>query len=255
MRLPNLLNRLRVRARRFLNLEPFLVVVRESDEPAEEDELPAECVLEPAEDSSAEAIVVITPDDVLGQDEGLGAEFHELLADLGASDAPPDPAAEIASRDATIAELKGMLAGLRGLGDELALATRLRMEAEARCRSLEADLQSLRAATQPAPTEAEPTTERLQKELERRETVLANERERHAATRTKLLERRRIAAERWRELQDLRAQVRRLEQALAEATPPAPLPGAPSPSRAPLAQLMHPDPSALDFGTKLEGAR
>jgi len=223
MRLLRILVRLRQRAREFFNLEPLATFVEEPALPPPAEEPPTA--------------------------DKMGEEFQQLLLELGAENQPPDYAVELAKRDGTIAELQTMLNGLRGLGDMLAETENLRLAAEKRSQELEAELarttEELTQAWQelaglPGPDE------RHQRELARREAVLANERERHAATREKLAERKRVAAERWRENQQLRSEVRRLEQALAEArSAQAPaLPGAmPASEQTPLASLMHPDPA------------
>ena len=130
--------------------------------------------------------------------EGFG-EFEDMLDALGATAPEPGEDARLAARDATIAELQTMLAGLRPLGEQLAATERARLAAEARLAELEAS-----------------QAKALVRKLGAREAVLARERERHAATREKLAERQRVAADRWREVQGLRAAKRRLERELQE---------------------------------------
>ena len=128
--------------------------------------------------------------------EGFG-EFEEMLDELGAVAPEPDEDARLAAKDATIDELQTMLAGLRPLGQQLAESERARLEAERRL-----------AEPESSPAKA------LLRKLRARESVLSRERERHAATREKLAERRRVAAARGREILGLRSATRRLERAL-----------------------------------------
>ena len=164
--------------------------------------------------------------------EGLddSGEFEDLLADLGAESVEPDHAAELAQRDATIAELQTMLSRLQPLGEELGRAEKARLEAEARVRELEAELA---ASTEDRPR----TVASLQRRLEEREAVLQREKERHRVTRDKLADRRRVAAARWHELRALRAEEARLRRELEARRDPcdavrAPLPGSASPPKA-----------------------
>ena len=112
-------------------------------------------------------------------EEKESSEFDDMLMELGAEPAEPDP---IGQRDTTITELRGMLVGLRDIGDQFAVAENARIQGVER--------------------------------LDQREGVLERERERHAATREKLQERKEAAADRWRELQSLRATERRLRREL-----------------------------------------
>ncbi len=216
MRFLRILVRLRARAREFFSLEPLATIV-------EEPVLP-----EPEEEAS----------------DRLGEEFQELLAELGAENQEPDYATELARKDGTIAELQAMLNGLRGLGDLLAESEKRRLATEARVAALESELVQAREDLARLPD----FDERQLRELEKREAVLAKERERHAATREKLSERKRVAAERWRELQQLRSEVRRLELSLADlksrSEAPAPLPAPVEDTRTPLSHLMQDDPAA-----------
>lgn len=144
--------------------------------------------------------------------------------------APADPARELARRDAEIAELQGMLEAMKPLGVELAELQSARALAEQHALARESELARLReelrvlrlaVETPPAndPREAELASlrceneelrgrvERLkerQRSLRRRAReragVLARERQRHAATRARLNEARRLASERWKAL-------------------------------------------------------
>lgn len=154
-------------------------------------------------------------------------EFAELLEAIGstASDDSAEAAVrtQLALRDATIAELREMLTRLRGIGDRLARTEQERIRLVDRIAALEA----LRAAEAEealcAAERSQEALERLELKLSEREGVLARERERHAATREKLAEQKRIAAERWHELTHLRSETRRLETALdaVDEVPPA----------------------------------
>jgi hypothetical protein len=126
-------------------------------------------------------------------------EFADLLDAIGAIDSDHGPGDQLALRDATIAELRGMLVNLRGIGDTLAWTEQERLRLLARVAELEraAAVRDARAA-------------RRERELVSRQALVARERKRHAATRAKLAERERVAAERWRELQALRRELRRL---------------------------------------------
>jgi hypothetical protein len=327
--------RWRARVREFLSLEPLATIVAERveveplklPEPAPERAhgLPPVALPETWPPAPQSLWPELEGEPAPAQAEGseptaeLDLEFQQLLHELGAESFEPDRESELRRRDGTIAELQAMLAGLRGLGDQLAAAEQGRAaseearaaaeegraaaearssaaearsaaaqrrsaEAESRAaaaearsaeaeqrragaeaRSAEAELRSAEAEARSAALAleleeahkklaagAEPGLERLERELARRLDVLNNERERHAGTREKLLEKKRLAAERWRELQHLRAEVRRLEQALAGAearlTAPAALPAAvvdeARAARMPLAQLMQTEPSS-----------
>lgn len=145
--------------------------------------------------------------------------------------APADGQRELARRDAEIAELQAMLNAMKPLGLELAELQSARAVAEqhvlareSELTQLREELRVLRLALETAPREAagEPTellalraeNEALRARIERmkgrqrslqrrgreREGVLARERKRHAATRAKLAEAKRLASERWKAL-------------------------------------------------------
>ena len=121
-------------------------------------------------------------------------EFSELLDAIGAIDSDHGPDAQLALRDATIAELRNMLQNLRGIGDQLAWTEQERLRLVARVAELE----------QAFAFESDVRIARLEKEIARRKELVARERKRHSATRAKLAERERVAAERWREILELR---------------------------------------------------
>lgn len=149
-------------------------------------------------------------------------EFGDLLAELAAVQGPADPATALALKDATIAALRGNLEQLRPMGEEFAAATIWRTSAEAVLASLAglcAELQARADAPREAAGEREGVVQRvveLELELGQHATAARRLEERLEAMRAKYEERRKVAAERWREIQSLRSERRRLERELEQ---------------------------------------
>ena len=101
-----------------------------------------------------------------------------------------------------------MLEGLRPLGDLAAAAEQGRLAAQMRVDELEQRVDELERRF----VQREADREKLEKRLSDREAVLERERERHEATRKKFVDRKTVAAARWKELLALRARLKDLER-------------------------------------------
>lgn len=135
-------------------------------------------------------------------------EYDDLLAGIGAERSVPDSASQIERRDVTIVELTRLLEGLRPLGDLAAAAEQGRLAAQMRVDELEQRVDELERRF----VQREADREKLEKRLSDREAVLERERERHEATRKKFVDRKTVAAARWKELLALRARLKDLER-------------------------------------------
>jgi chromosome segregation ATPase len=142
-----------------------------------------------------------------GQSEDWN-EYDDLLAGIGAERSEPDSTAQIERRDVTIGELTRILEGLRPLGDLAAKAEQRRQAAAERVAELEERVADLESRF----VDREEDREKLELRLSEREAVLERERERHEATRKKFIERKAVAAERWKEMRALRSKLKRLER-------------------------------------------
>ena len=129
-------------------------------------------------------------------------EFSDFLQDVGAENCAPDPDR---LKDLTIESLREQLRDLQRLGDELAQTEQARLAGLERIAELEAENESLREA----PRSSECTDNSAHaKELAKRDRAEARLKERLDRMRTKFEERKRVAGERWRELQSLKRELR-----------------------------------------------
>ena len=118
-------------------------------------------------------------------------EFESFLSDIGAEANPDDAQSKFTLKDATIAELTARLKDLQALGDQLATTEQERLKAVARISELEDG----------------------DKRVEKLTRSLANEKERLIRMRSKFEERKRVAADRWHELLELRRELKQLKRA------------------------------------------
>lgn len=166
-----------------------------------------------------EADVAVAPKPFPKPAPDPASEFGDLLESLDAVLPAMDESPVLALKDATIAELQKMLAQLRPVGDKLAETERYRLAAVARISELESERDSTRKAVYQVRVE----NARLRSEVEKQERridekgcALARANERLIKVREKLEERKRTAAQRWREIMELRAGKRKLERELDE---------------------------------------
>jgi hypothetical protein len=169
-------------------------------------------------------------------DEGFSM-LHELLDEVDGPLPATDPAILLTRKNATIATLQDLLGKLRPMGEQVGTLEQACHAAGERARTaehrldgalqriaeLEQDLQRARhlaaelaeqgktddeldEAAGEVEARLSAQVEKLEKRLREREGVLARERKRHAKSRALLKESRALAAERWREIQRLRAQ-------------------------------------------------
>lgn len=147
------------------------------------------------------------------------AEFDDLLESLDAVLPATDDSRIFSLKDETIAELQRMLETLRPVGEKLAETEQRRLAAVARIAELEGEWEAARKTGYEFRIE----TARLRVEIEKqdrkladKETALNRANERLAKAREKYEERKRVAAERWKEIRKLRASKRALERELEE---------------------------------------
>lgn len=153
--------------------------------------------------SSEQASVPVAPSEEL-------SEFDDFLSDLGAEPSAPRGESDSVLKDATIAELTARLQDLQVLGDQLAATERERLSAVARVEELEAA-----AATEPkelATPSPDAQTEQLEKEVRSLGRARDRQTERLDRMRTKFEERKRVAADRWRELLELKRELKALKR-------------------------------------------
>lgn len=131
-----------------------------------------------------------------GDSDPSNSEFAGLLSELGAQ-TPTDVASGLDLKDITIAALRGMLEGLRPLGEQLA-------DSEQRRVQLEAQLEAAVCVTHiERRNELEVELVKLKRTLVQAQTNLKKVRARSA-------ERQRVSTQRWREIQKLRSERTRL---------------------------------------------
>jgi len=157
-------------------------------------------------------------------------EFGSFLADMGAEPVTPEEST-LAIKDATIAELQRNLAHLRPLGDRLAETERARLALVDEVAQLREQLEQVRAEC----------AERDRK-LERSERKLKTSAERLKRMRTKFEERKRVVADRWFEIVELRKEKKQLARRAQETTPSILVQRERSPREHSMAWLLAPDP-------------
>ena len=170
-----------------------------------------------------EVAVAVAPESRPKPAAESAAEFGDLLESLDAVLPAVDESRVLALKDATIRELQKMLAQLRPVGDKLAETERYRLAAVARIGELEVE----RNYAQKAVYQVRVENARLRSEVEKQErrieakgSAIARANKRLINLREKLEERKRTAAQRWREIMELRAGKKELERELAEARRP-----------------------------------
>lgn len=132
------------------------------------------------------------------------SEFEDFLSDLGSLPNEPMQAGDSVLKDATIAELTARLQDLQVLGDQLAATEQDRLRAVARVSELEA------VAANEKPESAR--TEALEKQVASLSRARDRQTERLDRMRAKYEERKRVAADRWRELLELKRELRALKR-------------------------------------------
>lgn len=125
------------------------------------------------------------------------SEFESFLDDLGAE--PPAADSELSLKDTTIAELTARLKDLQDLGDRLAATEQERLRGLERIAELEARLEEA-----PGPS----TDSKLEAQVAKLTRARDRETERLDRMRAKYEERKRVAAERWRELLELKRELK-----------------------------------------------
>ncbi|TDJ72302.1 MAG: hypothetical protein E2O39_06905 [Planctomycetota bacterium] len=166
-----------------------------------------------------DATIAVAPEPAPQPAPESAAEFGDLLESLDAVLPAVDDTSILALKDATITELQKMLAQLRPVGDRLAETERYRLAAVARIGELEVE----RDCAQKAFYQVRVENARLRSEAEKQErmieakaSAIARANDRLIKLREKLEERKRTAAQRWREIMELRAGKKALVRVLAE---------------------------------------
>lgn len=133
------------------------------------------------------------------------SEFEDFLSDLGSEPSAPGEPGDSVLKDATIAELTARLQDLQPMGDRLAATEQERLAAVARVEELEAA-----AAAEPSAPDAQ--TKQLEKEVESLSRARDRQTERLDRMRSKFEERKRVAADRWHELLELKREIKALKR-------------------------------------------